>query len=297
LHEADARFRGVQLSRNFGKEVAVTAGMDLSRGDAVIVMDADLQDPPEVALEMAARWRDGYDVVYGMRNDRTCDHYLKRTSSALFYKGLRRLSEVDVPQDVADFRLTDRRVVDAVGAMREGNRYSRGLFSWVGYRQTAVTYRRDVRFAGGTKFTARKLVRLALDGLFGFSQAPLRLTLNFGVAAASLSALVAVLALLLKLSGTYSVPGWTSIVLAVCLLGSIQLLVLGVIGQYVGRTHQEALARPLYVASELRGLRPTISPQRAVISGARTTGWIPEEDVHQPIGTSSQTAWQGPTRF
>jgi dolichol-phosphate mannosyltransferase len=292
LYAADARFRGVQLSRNFGKEVAVTAGMDLAQGDAVIVMDADLQDPPEVVLEMATRWRDGYDVVYGMRNDRSCDRYLKRTSSGLFYKGLRRLSEVEVPQDVADFRLTDRRVVDAVGAMREGNRYSRGLFSWVGYRQTAVAYRREVRFAGDTKFTVRTLVRLAFDGVFGFSQAPLRFALNLGVAAAALSAVAAVLALMLKLSGVYSVPGWTSILLAVCLLGSIQLLVLGVVGQYVGRTHAETLARPLYVASELRGLRPAISPGRAVISGTRAAGWVPEADLRQPVGAPG-AAWQG----
>jgi dolichol-phosphate mannosyltransferase len=230
-------------------------------------MDADLQDPPETALDMAARWRDGYDVVYGRRGDRSCDSWVKRTSSGLFYKTMRRLSEVEVPQDVADFRLTDRRVVDAVNAMREGNRYSRGLYSWVGFRQTAVTYRREARVAGDTKFTPRKLVGLALDGVFSFSSVPLRVALKLGALAALGSSLASVAALTLKLSGAYSVPGWASILFAVCLLGSIQLLVLGVIGQYVGRTHEETLGRPLYIASELVGLnRSTVNPDRCIIA-------------------------------
>jgi dolichol-phosphate mannosyltransferase len=271
LHDQDARFRGVRLSRNFGKEVAMTAGMDLARGEAVIVMDGDLQDPPEAVLEMAARWRDGYDVVSGVRGDRSSNGVFKRTSAKLFYRTRRRLSDVDVPQSLADFRLTDRRVVDAVGAMREGNRYTRGLCSWVGYRQTAVTYRRDTRFAGDTKFPLKKLVGLACDGVFSFSRVPLRVAMKLGAAAAALSSFAAIMALVLKLSDVYSVPGWASILFAVCLLGSIQLVVLGVLGQYAGRIHEETLSRPLYVAGELRGLgRPALVPDRAVFAG--TTG-------------------------
>jgi dolichol-phosphate mannosyltransferase len=290
FHDQDARFRGLQLSRNFGKEVAVAAGMDLARGQAVIVMDADLQDPPETALEMAARWRDGYDIVYGMRGDRSCDSWLKRTTSGLFYKTLRQLSEVEVPQDVADFRLTDRRVVDAVSAMREGNRYSRGLFSWVGFRQTSVIYRREARVAGDTKFTARKLVRLALDGVFSFSSVPLRAALKLGAIAAIASSLASLGALALKLSGVYSVPGWASILFAVCLLGSIQLLVLGVIGQYVGRTHEETLHRPLYVASELLGVnRSTMAPRRCVIAERQGTPSPLPAEVREPVARELRT--------
>jgi dolichol-phosphate mannosyltransferase len=267
FHAGDARFKGVRLSRNFGKEVAMTAGIDLAGGAAVIVMDADLQDPPEVVLEMAARWREGSEIIYGIRGDRSSDGLFKRVSARAYYKVLSRLTDVEIPYDVGDFRLIDRRAVEAFRAMREGNRYVRGMYSWVGFNQTGVRFRRDPRHSGKTKFPLKNLLRLAFDGVFGFSRVPLRVSMKVGVMAAFFSILAAIVVVFTKLSGVYAAPGWTSILLAVCLIGSVQLVVLGVIGQYIGRIYEESLGRPLYVASRLTGLSSPLQPlTRAVIA-------------------------------
>lgn len=285
LNASDRRFKGVRLSRNFGHQVAITAGMDLAIGEAVVVMDADLQDPPEVVLEMAARWRQGYEVVYGVREDRTTDSWFKRSTAELFYRILNRLSEVEIPQNVGDFRLIDRRAVEAFRSMREGSRFVRGMFSWVGFQQIGVTYRREARFAGETKYPFKKMARLAADAVFGFSRVPLRLTMKAGAFFSVLAVLAAVVAIALKVLGGYVVPGWTSILLAVCLLGGLQLGFMGMIGQYIGRTYEESMGRPLYIVSHLAGARvPLQTPRRAVIAEPATVATILGEPT-QPLNT------------
>ena len=176
--EADARFKLLRLSRNFGHQIAVTAGLDAAAGDAVIVMDADLQDPPEVALDLAARWREGFDVVYAVREERRGESQFKRATAKAFYRVFRRMTDVDVPLDVGDFRLVDRRALDAFRSMRETNRYVRGMFSWIGFRQSGVPFRREERFAGETKYPLGKMVKFATDGIVSFSAAPLRFALK-----------------------------------------------------------------------------------------------------------------------
>jgi glycosyltransferase involved in cell wall biosynthesis len=271
LHRKDPRFKAVRFSRNFGHQTAITAGMDLAVGEAVVVMDADLQDPPEVILEMAQRWRDGFEVIYGVRTDRRSDSWFKRTTAVLFYRILRKLADVDIPLDVGDFRMIDRRALGAVLAMREGSRFVRGMVASVGFRQTGVSYCREARFAGETRYPLRKMLVLATNGIVGFSRIPLRLTLQAGVAVAILSVIGGIFALFMRLMGFFVVPGWASLVFVVCLLGGIQLAVTGLIGEYLGRTYEESLGRPLYIVSDLLGLsvatRP--APPRAFIAPPR----------------------------
>jgi glycosyltransferase involved in cell wall biosynthesis len=252
--EADARIKLLRLSRNFGHQIAVTAGLDVAAGNAVIVMDADLQDPPEVALELAARWRDGYEVVYAVREGREGETPFKRATASLFYRLFRRISDVDVPLDVGDFRLVDRRALDAFRSMRESNRYVRGMFSWIGYRQVGVPFRRDERFGGETKYPLRKMLRFATDGIVSFSAYPLRLALNLGFIVSALSFLLGVVFLISKFAGFYSVPGLASIAVFVAFLGGIQLLLIGIMGEYVARIHDEVKGRPLYLVSDTQGL-------------------------------------------
>jgi len=254
--EADPRFKLIRLSRNFGHQVAVTAGLDVAAGNAVIVMDADLQDPPEVALELAARWRDGYEVVYAVREGREGDTAFKRATASLFYRVFRRISDVDVPLDVGDFRLVDRRALDAFRSMRESNRYVRGMFSWIGYRQVGVPFRREERYAGETKYPLRKMLKFASDGVVSFSAYPLRLALKLGFAVSALSFLLGVVFLLSKFIGFYSVPGLASIAVFVAFMGGIQLLLIGIMGEYVARIHDEVKGRPLYLVSDTQGLEP-----------------------------------------
>jgi dolichol-phosphate mannosyltransferase len=280
LHRHDPRFKAVRLAKNFGHQMAITAGMDMANGQAVIVMDADLQDPPETVLEMAKRWRNGYQVVYGVREDRSTDTWFKRATASCFYKVLARLTDVDIPQNVGDFRLIDRAALNAFRSMREGSRFVRGMYSWVGFRQIGVPYKREPRLAGETKYPFKKMLRLAGDGVFSFSRVPLRAAMKLGAAAAAASITAAVVVAGLKLIGDYSVPGWTSILLAVCLLGSIQLVVMGVIGQYIGRTYEESLARPLYIASDLRGLPNPLRPiHRAVFAEPSTVADVLGESL------------------
>jgi glycosyltransferase involved in cell wall biosynthesis len=271
---ADPRFRVIRLSRNFGHQIALTAGVDLAAGDAVIVMDADLQDPPEVILDLAARWREGYDVVYAIRDVREGETRFKRATASMFYRAFNRISEVKVPVNVGDFRLVDRRALDVFSQMRESSRFVRGMFSWIGLRQTGVLYRRSERFAGETKYPLRKMLRFAATGVISFSAAPLRAALNLGFVVSIISFVILIWSLIVKLSGLYEVPGWTSIVVVVSFIGGIQLIVLGVIGEYIGDIHAEVKRRPLYVISELENFpeSPPLPPRAIVADRRRREG-------------------------
>lgn len=255
LHAEDPRFRVLRLSRNFGHQVAITAGLDHARGDAIVVMDADLQDPPELVIEMARRWQEGYSVVYGVREQRDGDTRFKRLTARWFYRLLDRVSDVPVPRDTGDFRLVDRRALDAVRSMREHNRYLRGMFAWVGFDQTGVPYTRSARYAGTTKYSIRKMLSFASDGILSFSVAPLRLALNAGFVISSLAFLTGLGAIVARVAGVYTVPGWASLTVAVAFLGGIQLIVLGIVGEYIARIYEEVRQRPLYLLRDELGAR------------------------------------------
>jgi polyisoprenyl-phosphate glycosyltransferase len=249
----DPRFKVLQLSRNFGHQVAITAGMDVASGQAVIIMDADLQDPPQVILEMAAKWQEGYEVVYAVREQREGETMFKKTTATLFYSLLRRMADIEQPVDVGDFRLVDRKALDAFLQMRERNRYVRGMFSWIGFRQAAVPYTRASRHAGRSKYPLRKMLRLASDGLVGFSTAPLRFALMAGVLLAIGAIGYGVVAIALKLAGLPYVPGYASLLVTITFLSGVQLIVIGMVGQYVARTYDEARGRPLYLVRDASG--------------------------------------------
>lgn len=298
----DARFRCVRLSRNFGHQVAVSAGLDYARGDAVVVMDADLQDPPEVVLEMAERWKAGFDVVYGKRVARKGETFFKKTTASVFYRLLDRMSEVRIPTDVGDFRLIDRSAVDAFRAMREQNRYVRGMFAWMGFEQTAVEYVREERFAGETKYPLKKMLRLAANGIVGFSAAPLRLILSFGFVVSVLSFLAGLVVIALKLLGVDAVSGWASLIVVVFFVGGIQLIVTGVIGEYIGRIYDEVKRRPLYLVRSTRGFgddevrRGMRAPARAHARHGAThdTGRGAHETAHTTARERADSAGQTP---
>jgi dolichol-phosphate mannosyltransferase len=253
LHARDPRVKAVRLSRNFGHQIALTAGLDHALGNAVIIMDGDLQDPPEVALELALRWRDGYDVVYAVRDERDGESRMKLATARWFYRLMGRMSEVPIPVDAGDFRLVDRRAVDAVSSMREHSRYLRGMFAWVGYDQTGVRYSRAARHAGRTKFPLRRMLSFAIDGIVSFSAVPLRLALALGFVVSALSILAGVLAIVFRITGVYLVSGWASIVVGMSFLGGVQLTVLGVMGTYIASIHEEVKQRPLYLVRERVG--------------------------------------------
>jgi dolichol-phosphate mannosyltransferase len=252
LHARDPRFKVIQLARNFGHQLAITAGIELARGDAVAVMDGDLQHPPEVLPALAERWREGYDVVYGVMTERP-EGWLKRLTARVYYRALRRLASVEIPAAAGDFRLADRRVVEAFRAMPERNRFVRGMFAWLGHRQIAVPYAVPERFAGTSKYTLPKMIRLATNGLVSFSTAPLRLALDLGFVVSGFAFLFGIATLATKLAGVFLVPGWLTIVLVTSFIGGIQLMVIGVVGEYVGRIYDEVKARPLYLIRELHG--------------------------------------------
>lgn len=253
LAEHDRRFRVLELSRNFGHQVAITAGLDLAGGDAVVVMDADLQHPPEVIEQLAARWREGYDVVYAIRVDRAGEPRVKRLTARLFYRALGRLADIDVPAHAGDFRLVDRKALHAFLSLRETNRYVRGMFSWIGFRQTGVPYGYEDRFAGESKYSMRRMAGLAANALTSFSSAPLRAALHAGFAVAMLSFFSAILAVSANVAGVFTVPGWTSLVFVTSFLGGVQLFVLGVVGVYLGRVYEEVKNRPLYIVRDAHG--------------------------------------------
>lgn len=254
MSHSDPRLKVAQLSRNFGHQTAITAGMDLAIGDAIVIMDADLQDPPEVVLEMAARWREGYEIIYGVREQRLGETWFKRTTAAVFYRLLRKMTDLDIPADVGDFRLVDRKALNAFKSLREHSRYIRGLFTWIGFKQTGVSYKRAERFAGETKYPLNKMVKLATDGIVSFSIAPLRFALNCGFAIAILSLMAAAGAIIVKLTGIRVVPGWVSLVVVISFLGGVQLVVMGTLGEYIGRIYEEVRNRPLYIVRDASGI-------------------------------------------
>jgi dolichol-phosphate mannosyltransferase len=246
----DPRFKVVALSRNFGHQLAITAGLDFASGEAVVVMDADLQDPPEVVSEMLARHREGFDVVYGVRRKRHAETWFKRMTAAAFYRLLRAMVGVPIPLDAGDFRLMSRRVVVALRSLREAHRFVRGMVAWIGFRQTAVYYDRAGRFAGETHYPLRKMLRFAIDAITSFSPAPLRLATYLGAMAGFVGLCTAGWAAMAKLSGAFAVPGWTTVMLVVTLAASAQLLMIGILGEYVGRIYEEVKRRPLYLVAE-----------------------------------------------
>lgn len=247
----DPRVKVLSLSRNFGHQVAITAGLDVARGDAVVIIDDDLQDPPEVIEEMVALWREGNQVVYGVRSRRKGEGTLKRATAAVFYRVLQRLSDTPLPLDSGDFRLLDRVVVDAIKQMREESRYMRGMVSWVGFRQAALPYVREPRHSGVGNYDFRRLMRLALDGILSFSSKPLLVSTQFGFFVTVVSGLAALYLIGERLFGNApSVPGWTSVVVAVLFMGGVQLMSIGVLGVYLGRVFYETKQRPLYLVAE-----------------------------------------------
>lgn len=249
----DPRFRLIKLSRNFGHQIAITAGMDSAKGDAVIVMDADLQDPPEVVGALIERWKEGFEVVYAQRISRAGESRFKQWTASIFYKLLSRIAAVDIPPNVGDFRLIDRKALNVFLQMRERDRFVRGMFGWMGFRQTAVSFHRDSRAAGETKYPLRKMLRLALAGLVGFSDAPLRIALWLGMLVSAFGLFYGAYAVSLSVFGGHPVAGWTSIIVVVSLLCGANLMMTGIVGIYVGRIHSEVKNRPLYLVDDTVG--------------------------------------------
>ena len=250
LAQSDSRVRPVIFARNFGHQLAVTAGLDHSRGQAVIIMDTDLQDPPEVIPELVDRWRDGFEVVYAVRTEREGESWFKKFTASLFYRLINRITDVQIPLDTGDFRLLDRKVVAVLNRMRERHRFPRAMVAWVGFRQIGVSYRRSARHAGETKYPFRKMLRLALNAVTGFSYFPLQLATYFGFAAAGLSALAIPLVIYIRLIGGQELAGQATTLIAVLFLGGVQLISLGILGEYIGRLYDEAKGRPLYIVRE-----------------------------------------------
>jgi len=246
----DGRVRPVLFARNFGHQIAVTAGLDYSRGQAVVIIDADLQDPPELILEMIEKWREGYEVVYAVRAEREGESWFKTFTASLFYRLIYRITDVKIPLDTGDFRLIDRKVVNVLNHMRERHRFLRGMSAWVGFKQTGVTYRRAARFAGETKYPFRKMFRLALNAITGFSYFPLQVATYLGFFAAAISILAIPMVIILRLVASQELLGQATTLIAVLFFGGVQLICLGILGEYIGRIYDEVRGRPLYIVSE-----------------------------------------------
>jgi dolichol-phosphate mannosyltransferase len=262
IQAASPQVRVIRLSRNFGHQIAVTAGVEYARGDAIVLIDADLQDPPEVIADMVAKWREGYHVVYGQRVDRPGETKFKLWTAKLFYRFINRLSEVPIPLDTGDFRLMDRAVVDALNRMREKHRLLRAMTSWVGFRQVGVPYSRAERFAGTSKYPLRKMLVLAVDGIVSFSAVPLKVVTTVGLTFSALSVVGILYALTLRFFTDVWVPGWTLIFITVLLIGGLQFIFLGVIGEYIGRIYSEAKNRPLFLVMEELGFEQPAGNRR-----------------------------------
>jgi glycosyltransferase involved in cell wall biosynthesis len=249
----DSRIKIIGFARNFGHQIAVTAGIDAANGDAVVLIDADLQDPPEVVHQMIAKWREGFDVVYGTRTERPGESSFKLATAHGFYRLLNKLSDVPIPLDAGDFRLMSRHVVDTLRAMPERDRFVRGMVSWVGFKQTALPYRRAERFAGESKYPLRKMLRFAIDGIFSFSTKPLQMSIAMGMVSGFLALLGIAYALFLRLFTNVWVEGWTALMIAVLFIGGVQLISVGILGEYVGKIYSEIKNRPLYIVQEYIG--------------------------------------------
>lgn len=258
----DSRVRPVVFARNFGHQIAVTAGMDYSLGQAVVIIDADLQDPPEVIQEMIARWREGYEVVYAVRTEREGESWFKLFTASLFYRLIYRITDVDIPLDTGDFRLLDRQVVDVLKKMRERHRFLRGMSAWVGFKQIGVNYKRRARFAGQTKYPFRKMFRLAVNAITGFSYFPLQLATYIGFFSAGISILAIPIVIAMRLAGSQAFFGQATTLIAVLFLGGVQLISLGILGEYIGRLYDEAKGRPLYIVRSEPGQENQVDAAR-----------------------------------
>jgi len=258
----------IDFSRNFGHQIAITAGMDYARGDAIIIIDADLQDPPEVMLLMLEKWREGYEVVYGKRAKRKGETWFKKTTAKLFYRTLRMLTNVDIPADTGDFRLIDRKVCDVLVGLKEKNRFVRGLVSWIGFKQTSVEFVREERFAGVTKYPLKRMVRFAIDAITSFSFKPLRIASYVGFAISLISFIYLLVVLYQRLFTETTTTGWASIVAINLLFNGIILLLLGVIGEYIGRIYEETKNRPLYIVRERIGGQETAEDKQLTASSS-----------------------------
>ncbi|MFE1743667.1 glycosyltransferase family 2 protein [Coleofasciculus sp. H7-2] len=260
FHEKDPRVCYLSLARNFGHQIAVTAGLNFVRGEAIVILDADLQDPPELIPDMVEKWQQGYQVVYAQRIKRHKERWFKRFSAYVFYRLLKRLANVDIPTDTGDFCLMDRQVVDILNSMPERNRYIRGLRSWVGFPQTAVYFERHPRFAGEVQYTFSKSLSLAVNGLVSFSKVPLRLSTYVGLFAAAVAVAMAILVLYWRIFVPNSpLTGFTLILVAIFFLGAVQLVSIGILGEYVGRIYEEVKGRPLYTLAEVAGFKNVAS--------------------------------------
>lgn len=253
LHARDPRVKVIDFARNFGHQIAVTAGMDYARGDAVVLIDADLQDPPELILDMLAKWREGYEIVYAVRTERKGETWFKRFTAKLFYRLIYKITDINIPMDTGDFRLMDRKVVNALKTMREKHRFLRGMSVWVGFRQTGVKYVRAERYAGETKYPFKKMLKFALDGITSFSYLPLQLATYVGFVAALLAVIGIIVTIILRLSGSQAFYGQATTLVSVLFLGGVQLISLGIIGEYLGRIYDEVKGRPLYIVREVLG--------------------------------------------
>jgi dolichol-phosphate mannosyltransferase len=249
----DTRIKGINFSRNFGHQIAITAGLDNCKGDAAVVIDADLQDPPSVILEMVKKWEEGYDVIFGKRNARAGESTFKLLTAKWFYRFINRLSDVDMPLDTGDFRLMDRNALDQFLSMRETYRFVRGMVAWIGFKQTFVEYDRESRFAGTTKYPLKKMLRLASDAILSFSNTPLKIATFVGFITSIVAFFGILYSLYMRLFTDNFVEGWTLLMISVLLIGGIILLVLGIIGEYVGRIYGEIKQRPLYIIRDKLG--------------------------------------------
>lgn len=251
MHKADERVRPVIFARNFGHQLAVTAGLDYSRGEAVIIIDSDLQDPPEVILEMIAKWKEGYEVVYAVRAEREGESWFKELTASLFYRLINKITSVPIPLDTGDFRLMDRKVVEVLNRMREHHRFIRGMSVWVGFKQIGVNYRRAARYAGTTKYPLKKMLRFASDAITGYSFFPLQLATYMGFFAAGLSIIaIPIVAAIRLFASQEPLLGQATTLIVVLFLGGVQLISLGILGEYIGRLYEESKGRPLYIVRE-----------------------------------------------
>jgi glycosyltransferase involved in cell wall biosynthesis len=247
LSKEDSHIRPVIFARNFGHQLAVTAGLDYSQGQAVVIIDSDLQDPPEVIPDLVAKWREGYEVVYAVRTEREGETKFKLWTASIFYRLIYRITDVNIPLDTGDFRLLDRKVVNVINKMRERHRFLRGMSAWVGFRQTGVSYKRRARFAGETKYPLKKMIRFASDAITGFSYVPLQVATYMGFISAGLSIIAIPIVIVMRLAGHQAFLGQATTLIAVLLLGGVQLVSLGILGEYIGRLYDEAKGRPLYI--------------------------------------------------
>jgi len=250
LAEQDKAVRPVIFARNFGHQIAITAGWDYARGEAVIIIDADLQDPPEMILELAKKWKEGYEVVYAVRAEREGESWFKIWTASLFYRLIYLITDVKIPLDTGDFRLMDRKVVDVLKTMRERHRFPRGMSAWVGFKQIGVEYKRAARYAGETKYPFKKMFRLALNAITGFSYFPLQVATYIGFVAAGLAILAIPIVIYMRMTGSQAFFGQATTLISVLFLGGVQLISLGILGEYIGRLYDEAKGRPLYIVRE-----------------------------------------------